>query len=250
MADINDRLERLNKRDELTRRVLAQRALPDSVAELGEDFVEVDRGGGRRGPPAAGRLGDGRAGRRPARLGRGPDQRGRRRRRDQRARRRPDGRLDRSRPASPAPPGAGRSAAAPTGCPAGAVSSAGAHRLLGRAHRRLAGPTAAQPPGPTGAPASATVGRPPGEPALPGARVPVLAGAGVPSGTVSVQPTDGLGRQGEPGSVTAAPSGRPDASSTVTSRTLDRALDHHAEEARRRVGGGAHRPAGCGWSRR
>ncbi len=41
MADINDRLERLNKRDELTRRVLQQRALPDSVAELGADFVEV-----------------------------------------------------------------------------------------------------------------------------------------------------------------------------------------------------------------
>jgi hypothetical protein len=41
MADINDRLERLHKRDELTRRVLAQRTLPDSVAELGEDFVEV-----------------------------------------------------------------------------------------------------------------------------------------------------------------------------------------------------------------
>jgi hypothetical protein len=41
MADINDRLERLNKRDELTRRVLQQRALPDSVLELGEDFVEV-----------------------------------------------------------------------------------------------------------------------------------------------------------------------------------------------------------------
>ena len=41
MADINDRLERLQKRDELTRRVLAQRALPDSVAELGEDFIEV-----------------------------------------------------------------------------------------------------------------------------------------------------------------------------------------------------------------
>jgi hypothetical protein len=31
----------MNKRDELTRRVLAQRALPDSVAELGADFVEV-----------------------------------------------------------------------------------------------------------------------------------------------------------------------------------------------------------------
>ena len=41
MADINDRLERLHKRDELARRVLAQRALPDSVAELGDDFVEV-----------------------------------------------------------------------------------------------------------------------------------------------------------------------------------------------------------------
>jgi hypothetical protein len=41
MADINDRLERLNKRDELTRRVLAHRALPDPVAELGADFVEV-----------------------------------------------------------------------------------------------------------------------------------------------------------------------------------------------------------------
>ena len=41
MADINDRLERLHKRDELTRRVLQQRALPDSVTELGEDFVEV-----------------------------------------------------------------------------------------------------------------------------------------------------------------------------------------------------------------
>jgi hypothetical protein len=41
MADINDRLERLHKRDELTRRVLAHRALPDPVAELGADFVEV-----------------------------------------------------------------------------------------------------------------------------------------------------------------------------------------------------------------
>jgi hypothetical protein len=41
MADITDRLERMNKRDELTRRVLAQRALPDPVAELGPDFVEV-----------------------------------------------------------------------------------------------------------------------------------------------------------------------------------------------------------------
>jgi hypothetical protein len=41
MADINSRLERLQKRDELTRRVLAQRALPEPVAELGEDFIEV-----------------------------------------------------------------------------------------------------------------------------------------------------------------------------------------------------------------
>ncbi len=41
MADISDRLERMNKRDELTRRVLAQRAMPDPVAELGADFVEV-----------------------------------------------------------------------------------------------------------------------------------------------------------------------------------------------------------------
>jgi hypothetical protein len=41
MADIADRLERMNKRDELTRRVLAQRALPNPVAELGADFVEV-----------------------------------------------------------------------------------------------------------------------------------------------------------------------------------------------------------------
>ena len=41
MADITDRLQRMNKRDELTRRVLAQRALPDPVAERGEDFVEV-----------------------------------------------------------------------------------------------------------------------------------------------------------------------------------------------------------------
>jgi hypothetical protein len=41
MADINDRLERLQKRDELARRVLQQRVVPDSVAELGADFVEV-----------------------------------------------------------------------------------------------------------------------------------------------------------------------------------------------------------------
>jgi len=41
MADINDRLERLQKRDALTRRVLQQRSLPDPVVELGDDFVEV-----------------------------------------------------------------------------------------------------------------------------------------------------------------------------------------------------------------
>ena len=33
MADINDRLERLHRRDELARRVLAQRAVPEPVAE-------------------------------------------------------------------------------------------------------------------------------------------------------------------------------------------------------------------------
>ena len=41
MADITDRLERLHKRDELTRRVLAQRVVPDPVFELGDDFAEV-----------------------------------------------------------------------------------------------------------------------------------------------------------------------------------------------------------------
>jgi hypothetical protein len=41
MADINDRLQRLQRRDELTRRVLQQRALPEHIADLGEDFVEV-----------------------------------------------------------------------------------------------------------------------------------------------------------------------------------------------------------------
>ena len=41
MADINDRLERLQRRDELTRRVLAQRTVPEPVAEVGEDFVEI-----------------------------------------------------------------------------------------------------------------------------------------------------------------------------------------------------------------
>jgi hypothetical protein len=67
MADINDRLERLHKRDELTRRVLAQRSLPDPVAELGHDFVEVVEavaGVVRRQPGASVMVapGDGRAG--------------------------------------------------------------------------------------------------------------------------------------------------------------------------------------------
>ena len=67
MADISDRLERLHKRDELTRRVLAQRAMPDPVAELGEDFVEVVEavvGVVRRQPGSSVMVapGDGRAG--------------------------------------------------------------------------------------------------------------------------------------------------------------------------------------------
>ncbi len=41
MADIHDRLERLQRRDELTRRVLQQRAVPEPVAGVGSDFVEV-----------------------------------------------------------------------------------------------------------------------------------------------------------------------------------------------------------------
>ena len=41
MADINDRLERLQRRDELTRRMLQQRAVPESVAGVGGDFVEI-----------------------------------------------------------------------------------------------------------------------------------------------------------------------------------------------------------------
>ena len=41
MADINDRLQRMQRRDELTRRVLQHRVLPDSVTDLGRDFVEV-----------------------------------------------------------------------------------------------------------------------------------------------------------------------------------------------------------------
>jgi hypothetical protein len=67
MADISDRLERMNKRDELTRRVLAQRAMPDPVAELGADFVEVVEaviGVVRRQPGASVMVapGDGRSG--------------------------------------------------------------------------------------------------------------------------------------------------------------------------------------------
>jgi hypothetical protein len=41
MADINDRLQRLSRRDELTRRVLQHRALPVEVAGVGSDFVDV-----------------------------------------------------------------------------------------------------------------------------------------------------------------------------------------------------------------
>jgi hypothetical protein len=41
MADINDRLERLHKREEMSRRVLQQRAVPEPVAGVGGDFVEV-----------------------------------------------------------------------------------------------------------------------------------------------------------------------------------------------------------------
>jgi hypothetical protein len=40
MADINDRLERLSRRDELARRV-RQRAMPASISGVGEDFLEV-----------------------------------------------------------------------------------------------------------------------------------------------------------------------------------------------------------------
>jgi hypothetical protein len=41
MADINDRLERLSRRDELTRRVLQHRAVPPEVAGVGGDFLDV-----------------------------------------------------------------------------------------------------------------------------------------------------------------------------------------------------------------
>ncbi len=41
MADINDRLQRLSRRDELTRRVLQHRAVPAEVAGVGSDFLDV-----------------------------------------------------------------------------------------------------------------------------------------------------------------------------------------------------------------
>jgi hypothetical protein len=41
MADIHDRLERLQRRDELARRVLQQRMVPEPVTGAGDDFVEV-----------------------------------------------------------------------------------------------------------------------------------------------------------------------------------------------------------------
>ena len=41
MADINDRLQRLSRRDELTRRVLQHRVVPQEVASLGADFLDV-----------------------------------------------------------------------------------------------------------------------------------------------------------------------------------------------------------------
>ena len=42
MADINDRLERLNRRDELARRVRVP-GVPEPVAGVGEDFAEIVR---------------------------------------------------------------------------------------------------------------------------------------------------------------------------------------------------------------
>ena len=41
MADIHDRLERIQRRDELARRVLQQRAVREPVAGVGGDFVQV-----------------------------------------------------------------------------------------------------------------------------------------------------------------------------------------------------------------
>jgi len=40
MADINDRLQRLSRREELGRRA-RQRALPETVAGVGDDFLEI-----------------------------------------------------------------------------------------------------------------------------------------------------------------------------------------------------------------
>jgi hypothetical protein len=40
MADINDRLERLSRREELGRRA-RQRAVPETVAGVGDDFLEI-----------------------------------------------------------------------------------------------------------------------------------------------------------------------------------------------------------------
>jgi hypothetical protein len=41
MADINDRLQRLSRRDELSRRVLQHRVVPQEVASVGADFLDV-----------------------------------------------------------------------------------------------------------------------------------------------------------------------------------------------------------------
>ncbi|HYT09624.1 MAG TPA: hypothetical protein VEL73_03080 [Mycobacteriales bacterium] len=41
MAEITDRLERLQRREELARRIRQQRAVPEPVAGVGEDFVEI-----------------------------------------------------------------------------------------------------------------------------------------------------------------------------------------------------------------
>jgi hypothetical protein len=41
MADINDRLERLHRREELARRMLQHRAVPEPIAGIGEDFAEI-----------------------------------------------------------------------------------------------------------------------------------------------------------------------------------------------------------------
>jgi hypothetical protein len=41
VADIHDRLQRLSRRDELTRRVLQHRSVPTEVVEVGADFLDV-----------------------------------------------------------------------------------------------------------------------------------------------------------------------------------------------------------------